>query len=88
MYANSVSEAADLVLTTFQKHERENARFLTEVRAGLTTFFTMAYIIAVNVRDNLTHLSSLLLITLVHLNISYWRDMCLRVENPRRPILL
>ena len=25
------------------------ARFTTEIRAGLTTFFTMAYIIAVNV---------------------------------------
>ncbi|KAF2463177.1 uncharacterized protein BDR25DRAFT_337990 [Lindgomyces ingoldianus] len=31
-------------------HEKEikNTRFTTEVRAGLTTFFTMAYIIAVN----------------------------------------
>ena len=31
-------------------HEQEikNTRFLTEVRAGLTTFFTMAYIISVN----------------------------------------
>ncbi|KAF2740013.1 purine transporter [Polyplosphaeria fusca] len=31
-------------------HEREikNTRFTTEVRAGITTFFTMAYIIAVN----------------------------------------
>jgi AGZA family xanthine/uracil permease-like MFS transporter len=29
--------------------EIRNARFTTEVRAGLTTFFTMAYIIAVNV---------------------------------------
>jgi len=27
----------------------KNARFTTELRAGLTTFFTMAYIIAVNV---------------------------------------
>jgi AGZA family xanthine/uracil permease-like MFS transporter len=26
------------------------ATFTTEIRAGLTTFFTMAYIIAVNVR--------------------------------------
>jgi AGZA family xanthine/uracil permease-like MFS transporter len=33
-------------------HEKEikNTRFTTEIRAGLTTFFTMAYIIAVNVR--------------------------------------
>lgn len=31
-------------------HEKEikNTKFLTEIRAGLTTFFTMAYIIAVN----------------------------------------
>ena len=31
-------------------HEKtiKNTRFLTEIRAGLTTFFTMAYIIAVN----------------------------------------
>ncbi|KAF2762052.1 hypothetical protein EJ05DRAFT_434150 [Pseudovirgaria hyperparasitica] len=28
--------------------EIENAKFLTEVRAGITTFFTMAYIISVN----------------------------------------
>lgn len=32
-----------------QEKERKDARFLTEIRAGLTTFFTMAYIIAVNV---------------------------------------
>lgn len=31
-----------------QKKEIRNTRFLTEIRAGLTTFFTMAYIIAVN----------------------------------------
>ncbi|KAL1793284.1 hypothetical protein ACET3X_008266 [Alternaria dauci] len=29
-------------------NEIKNARFTTEIRAGLTTFFTMAYIIAVN----------------------------------------
>ena len=31
-------------------HEKEiqKAKFFTEIRAGLTTFFTMAYIIAVN----------------------------------------
>ncbi|CZR67389.1 related to purine transporter azgA [Phialocephala subalpina] len=28
--------------------ERKGSRFVTEIRAGLTTFFTMAYIIAVN----------------------------------------
>ncbi|KAE9379611.1 xanthine/uracil permease family protein-like protein [Stipitochalara longipes BDJ] len=28
--------------------ERKGSKFLTEIRAGLTTFFTMAYIIAVN----------------------------------------
>ncbi|PGH20391.1 hypothetical protein AJ80_03536 [Polytolypa hystricis UAMH7299] len=30
------------------RHERKGTRFLTEVRAGLTTFFAMAYIISVN----------------------------------------
>ncbi|OAX81336.1 hypothetical protein ACJ72_04321 [Emergomyces africanus] len=30
------------------RHERKGSRFLTEVRAGLTTFFAMAYIISVN----------------------------------------
>ena len=30
-------------------NEIKGARFTTELRAGLTTFFTMAYIIAVNV---------------------------------------
>lgn len=32
-----------------QPKERKGSHFVTEVRAGLTTFFTMAYIIAVNV---------------------------------------
>jgi hypothetical protein len=32
-----------------QEKERKGSKFLTEIRAGLTTFFTMAYIIAVNV---------------------------------------
>jgi AGZA family xanthine/uracil permease-like MFS transporter len=31
-----------------QRRERKNALFLTELRAGLATFFAMAYIIAVN----------------------------------------
>jgi AGZA family xanthine/uracil permease-like MFS transporter len=35
----------------FQPNEIKNARFTTELRAGLTTFFTMAYIIAVNVSN-------------------------------------
>ncbi|OAL75144.1 hypothetical protein A7D00_0742 [Trichophyton violaceum] len=30
------------------RRERKGARFLTEIRAGLTTFFAMAYIISVN----------------------------------------
>lgn len=39
-----------MMLTRFFKDkEIKNSRFLTEIRAGLTTFFTMAYIIAVNV---------------------------------------
>ena len=32
-----------------QEKEIHGSKFLTELRAGLTTFFTMAYIIAVNV---------------------------------------
>jgi AGZA family xanthine/uracil permease-like MFS transporter len=30
------------------RHERKGSRFLTEVRAGLATFFAMAYIVSVN----------------------------------------
>ena len=30
------------------KHERKGSRFLTEMRAGLATFFAMAYIVSVN----------------------------------------
>jgi len=30
------------------RHERKGSRFLTEMRAGLATFFAMAYIISVN----------------------------------------
>lgn len=43
------------ILTTLLAHkylqekQRKGAKFMTEIRAGLTTFFTMAYIIAVNV---------------------------------------
>ena len=29
-------------------HERKGSRFMTEMRAGLATFFAMAYIISVN----------------------------------------
>jgi hypothetical protein len=35
-----------------QDKEIRNTRFTTEVRAGLTTFFTMAYVISVNVSLN------------------------------------
>lgn len=37
--------------TTIQPQEIQDASFYTEIRAGLTTFATMAYIIAVNVSD-------------------------------------
>jgi len=37
-----------LTLRLLQEKEIAGARFLTELRAGLTTFFTMAYIISVN----------------------------------------
>jgi len=30
------------------RHERKGSRFLTEIRAGLATFFAMAYIISAN----------------------------------------
>ena len=35
-------------LTNVQPKERKNSYFLTEIRAGLATFFAMAYIISVN----------------------------------------
>jgi len=35
-------------LSALQKDEIKHTKFTTEVRAGLTSFFTMAYIIAVN----------------------------------------
>jgi AGZA family xanthine/uracil permease-like MFS transporter len=43
-------------------HEKSipGTRFTVEVRAGLTTFFTMAYIIAVNVSTFFYHFSSCL----------------------------
>ncbi len=37
-----------LTALTRQEKALPNARFSTEIRAGLTTFFTMAYIISVN----------------------------------------
>jgi xanthine/uracil/vitamin C permease (AzgA family) len=40
---------ADIV-TMFQPKEIEDARFSAEIRAGITTFTTMAYVIAVNVQ--------------------------------------
>ena len=33
-----------------QPKELKGSKFITELGAGLTTFFTMAYIISVNVR--------------------------------------
>lgn len=46
------------MLTTglIQPDEIHDANFSTEIRAGLTTFATMAYIIAVNVNTYVTHL--------------------------------
>jgi AGZA family xanthine/uracil permease-like MFS transporter len=45
-----------------QPKEIKNSAFLTELRAGATTFATMAYIIAVNVssKSNLQAMSHLL----------------------------
>lgn len=37
-----------MLITTVQRRERKGSRFFTEIRAGLATFFAMAYIISVN----------------------------------------
>lgn len=59
-----------------QEQERRDAKFFTEIRAGLTTFFTMAYIIAVNV--SIVHNIILrLLITIVKPYLYNWRNMYL-----------
>jgi AGZA family xanthine/uracil permease-like MFS transporter len=42
--------AASYHSPALQEKEIKSARFTTEIRAGLTTFFTMAYVISVNVR--------------------------------------
>jgi xanthine/uracil/vitamin C permease (AzgA family) len=42
-----------------QPQEIQDASFYTEIRAGLTTFATMAYIIAVNVSASNRHPESL-----------------------------
>ena len=44
-----------VLLTCPKGQEIKNTRFTTEIRAGLTTFFTMAYIIAVNVSLSVPH---------------------------------
>ena len=41
-----------------KEKQRHGSRFVTEIRAGLTTFFTMAYIIAVNVSFEAGHVAS------------------------------
>lgn len=46
------SHKISMSLTKLQDREIKNSRFTTEIRAGLTTFFTMAYVISVNVRTN------------------------------------
>jgi xanthine/uracil/vitamin C permease (AzgA family) len=38
-----------MLTSSQQEKELKDAKFLTEIRAGLTTFFTTAYVIAVNV---------------------------------------
>jgi hypothetical protein len=48
--------AADV--NNLQEQQRHGSRFVTEIRAGLTTFFTMAYIIAVNVSFEARHIAS------------------------------
>lgn len=46
-----------LLMVSLQDKERKDAKFFTEIRAGLTTFFTMAYVIAVNVSTCITSLT-------------------------------
>lgn len=46
------SRQISMSLIKLQDKEIKNTRFTTEIRAGLTTFFTMAYVISVNVRIN------------------------------------
>lgn len=43
---------------SIQPQEIQDASFYTEIRAGLTTFATMAYIIAVNVSVSIRHLET------------------------------
>jgi adenine/guanine/hypoxanthine permease len=44
-----------VVLISIQRKERKGSYFFTEIRAGLASFFAMAYIISVNA--NITSLS-------------------------------
>ncbi|KAI9664489.1 MAG: hypothetical protein M1821_005935 [Bathelium mastoideum] len=48
MYEQHPIQPSDLADELMQEKEIKKARFLTEIRAGITTFFTMAYIISVN----------------------------------------
>lgn len=47
------------MMSSSQEKELKNAKFLTEIRAGLTTFFTMAYVIAVNASLCITSLKDI-----------------------------
>jgi hypothetical protein len=49
MYVSSHQTDRGSDTDVLQEKERKGSKFLTEIRAGITTFFTMAYIIAVNV---------------------------------------
>lgn len=57
-----------------QDMEIRGTKFSTELRAGLTTFFTMSYIIAVNVRYTPSTKSTRLITTGNHFG-SYWRQL-------------
>src|SRR5277367_5907681 len=57
MYDFPIQGKSNLIMTSSsQEKELKDAKFLTEIRAGLTTFFTMAYVIAVNVSLCITSL--------------------------------
>lgn len=48
MYVSTSAPAMQWILTRLQPRARKGSYFFTEIRAGLATFFAMAYIIAVN----------------------------------------
>ena len=70
-----------------QEKQLKGSTFFTEISAGLTTFFTMAYIIAVNVSTDLSYLELMTLSNVVtgYRLITKWRD--LRVPEQDGPVM-